>query len=53
VNRLALELLNLDVAETDAHRRTWEKRGRLIKLQQRALGDVGVEISSIIEGKST
>jgi hypothetical protein len=51
-SRLANELLNLDVAETQDHRRTWEKRGRLIKQQQRALGDVGVEISAIIEGKS-
>ena len=53
VSRLANELLNLDVAETQEHRRTWEKRGRLIRQQQRALGDVEVEISAIVEGKST
>jgi hypothetical protein len=51
-SRLASELLNLDAAEVQDHRRTWEKRGRLIKQQQRALDAVGMEVSAIVEGKS-
>ena len=37
--RLASELENLDIAETQEHRRTWEKRGRSIKQQLHALRD--------------
>ena len=50
VDRLATEALNLDVEEEERHRRTWEKRGRMLRKQQRALGDIQVEISAIVEG---
>lgn len=48
--RLASELLDLDALEAEEHRRRWEKRARLLRQQQRALSEVSVEISAIIEG---
>ena len=49
VARLADEILELDVKEQNQHRRTWENRGRMLKQQQRAVGDIDVEIAAILE----
>lgn len=50
VKRLTDEILDLDVKEQRQHQNTWEKRGGLVRQQQRALGEVDVEITAIVSG---
>ena len=48
--RLAGALLQLDVEETAAHRRIWEKRGELERKIQTVMTDVVDEIDAIVDG---
>jgi len=43
-------LSELDEREVDAHKRTWEKRGRLIRDAEKVHADFKAEIDRIIEG---
>jgi hypothetical protein len=49
-SRLAGALLQLDVEETAAHRRMWEKRGELERKIQTVMTDVIDEIDAILDG---
>ncbi len=46
---LTTEMLNLDVAEANQHKKTWEKRGTLLTRLKNSLHDVDVEINGILE----
>jgi uncharacterized protein DUF2130 len=48
-DRLAQNILDLDVDETKAHEKIWEKRGRLVRSIQINLRDIDTEISAIVE----
>lgn len=47
---IAEDLLELETKEVDAHKRTWEKRGKLIRDAQKVHGDFQSEIDRIIAG---
>ncbi|MGB3552408.1 MAG: DUF2130 domain-containing protein [Candidatus Binatus sp.] len=47
--RLTGEILDVDVEETKAHQKVWEKRGRLARGVQRSLRELESEVSAIIE----
>jgi hypothetical protein len=48
-DHLAQNILDLDVDETKAHEKIWEKRGRLVRSIQINLRDIETEISAIVE----
>jgi hypothetical protein len=49
-NRLAQDLLQLDVQEKTSHDNVWKKRGALVKRVQSVLREVETDVQSVIEG---
>jgi hypothetical protein len=48
VEAQAVKMLDLDAKEQEAHRRTWDQRGKLIRSVQKARSDLAFEIDRII-----
>jgi len=48
VEAQAGKMLDLDSKEQEAHRRTWDQRGKLIRSVQKARGDLSFEIDRIL-----
>ncbi len=49
--KIAEDLLDIDVTEKAAHDRVWKKRGQLLRDAQKVHGDYRAEIDQIIDGR--